>query len=610
MRPHRFALWALASLSAALVTVAGCAGGDASAPDCDAIAAALVSRVEVRPDPAIAIIGDSLQMQATAFSCAGQLEGVRSFEWRSGQPVVATISSTGLVVASLTGNLTIFAAVQGVEGSANVTSRPASVARVSVEPDSVTVGVTRTSTVMARAFDSRGREISGRPVAWSSAQSGTVSVSSHGEITGLAVGGPVAVSATIEGHSDTTQVTVTLVPVQSVTVTPPTASINAARTVQLTATPRDELNQPLTSRAVSWVSSDPAVASVAGATGLVTGIEPGTVTVTATSEGKQGTAQIRVTLGAAARLQFIGQPGPVTAGSVMVPAVTVQIQDGAGNLIPTATNAVTVTLPAPDAALLGGVRTVNAVAGIARFGDLTVAAPGTFSLSAGSAGLTSAASRTFVVTPLPASRLGIVQQPVSAVAGMTIAAMEVEVQDANGRRVTDQPVAVTLAIGGSPVGVDLGGTVTRVTANGVASFPDLSIDRAGTGYRIAANATGLDAATSESFDITPGDPSQLVFIVQPCPGGCTTDAVLAPAPQVAVEDRLGNIVTGSTTRITVTISPGHGMDGLGGTTKLNAVAGIATFSDLTVSRGSSGATLRAEAMALPAVISDPFIVVK
>lgn len=602
-------LWSLASLSAALITLAGCAG-DASAPDCDAIAAALVSRIEVRPDPGIAIIGDSLPMRATAFSCAGQLDGVHTFEWRSGQPVVATISSTGVVMASLTGNFTIFAAVQGVEGSANLTSRPAAVARVSVEPDSVTLGVTRTSTVTARAFDSRGRELSGRPVAWSSAQAGTVSVSSQGEITGRAVGGPVAVSATIEGHSDTTQVTVTLVPVQSVTVTPPSATIHAASTVQLTAIPRDELNQPLTGRAVTWVSSDPAMASVAAATGLVTAIAPGTVIVTATSEGKQGTAQISVTLGPAARLQFIEQPGPVIAGSPIVPAVTVQIQDAAGNLIPTATNAVTVTLPAPDAGLLGGVRVVNAVAGIARFDALTIAAPGTYSLVAGSAGLADAASRTFVVSPLPASRLGFVQQPVSAVAGMTMATTAVEVRDANGRRVTDQPVAVTLAIGGSPVGGALSGTLTRMTANGVASFPDLSIDRAGTGYRITANATGLDATTSGSFDIFPGDPSQLVFIVQPCTGGCTTDAVLAPAPQVAVEDRLGNIVTGSTTSITVTISHGHGMGELGGTTRLNAVAGIATFSDLTVSRGSSGITLRAEAMALPAVISDPFTVIK
>jgi hypothetical protein len=41
------ALTALASV--ALGTLTACSGGDSNAPDCDAIAAALVSRIEVVP---------------------------------------------------------------------------------------------------------------------------------------------------------------------------------------------------------------------------------------------------------------------------------------------------------------------------------------------------------------------------------------------------------------------------------------------------------------------------------------------------------------------------------------------------------------------------------
>jgi len=50
----------------------------------------------------------------------------------------------------------------------------------------------------------------------------------------------------------------------------------------------------LTGRVVGWASSNPAIATVS-ATGLVTGVAAGAATITATSEGKSGTAAITVT---------------------------------------------------------------------------------------------------------------------------------------------------------------------------------------------------------------------------------------------------------------------------------------------------------------------------
>ena len=49
----------------------------------------------------------------------------------------------------------------------------------------------------------------------------------------------------------------------------------------------------LTGRTIVWTTSDPAVASVDGG-GLVTALKAGTVTVTATSEGKTGSASLTV----------------------------------------------------------------------------------------------------------------------------------------------------------------------------------------------------------------------------------------------------------------------------------------------------------------------------
>jgi uncharacterized protein YjdB len=128
---------------------AACRATDPSGSDCDAIAALLVSRIEVLPATASVNLGQSVQMKATAFSCAGPLADVGAFHWRSGDPAIATVSPSGLVAAIGTGQVSIFAAAQGKEASALITTHPVQVARVTVQPATATVGVDRTSRLTA-----------------------------------------------------------------------------------------------------------------------------------------------------------------------------------------------------------------------------------------------------------------------------------------------------------------------------------------------------------------------------------------------------------------------------------------------------------------------------
>ena len=81
--------------------------------------------------------------------------------------------------------------------------------------------------------------------------------------------------------------------VGSVTVTPPTASVDVGQAAQLNAALYDAVGNVLTGRLVFWSSSDYGVASVSQ-TGAVAGVGPGSATITATSEGKSGTATITV----------------------------------------------------------------------------------------------------------------------------------------------------------------------------------------------------------------------------------------------------------------------------------------------------------------------------
>src|SRR5207302_6865370 len=111
----------------------------------------------------------------------------------------------------------------------------------------------------------------------------------------------------------TSAITVSAVSVATVDVTPPSVSVQAGQTVQLTATPRDANGAPLSGRTVTWSSSNTSVATVSNG-GLVSGITPGSATITATSEGKSGTSASTVT--------------PVTVATVEVTPPSASVQAG------------------------------------------------------------------------------------------------------------------------------------------------------------------------------------------------------------------------------------------------------------------------------------------
>ena len=83
--------------------------------------------------------------------------------------------------------------------------------------------------------------------------------------------------------------------VASVTVAPTAETLTVGDTGRLTATVKDAGGIVLADRAVTWTSSDPAIAMVS-ATGLVTGVSASALptTITASREGVQGSAAITV----------------------------------------------------------------------------------------------------------------------------------------------------------------------------------------------------------------------------------------------------------------------------------------------------------------------------
>jgi hypothetical protein len=165
--------------------------------------------------------------------------------------------------------------------------------------------------------------------------------------------------------------------------------------------------------------------------------------------------------------------------------------------------------------------------------------------------------------------------------------------------------SVTVAIKSNPGGGSLSGTLTAVTVNGVATFGDLRIDKAGTGYTLSVGAAGLFGATSTSFYVA-GTPRQLAFGVQPT--NTSANQPITPAVQVAVQDSAGNRVPDFVGNVTIAIGPGTIGGNLSGTTTVVASRGVATFPDLSLNVGGSGFILLASATGLSAATSTAFTV--
>lgn len=138
------------------------------------------------------------------------------------------------------------------------------------------------------------------------------------------------------------------VAVTSVTLNQSTATVEAGKTVTLTATVAPE---NATNKTVTWASSNTGIATVDG--GVVTGVAAGEATITATADGKSATATITVT----AASTDSGDSGSTDSGSgdsgssetTKVLDVVYDLTTGLPSGFPTSDTLVSATWAAPTA---------------------------------------------------------------------------------------------------------------------------------------------------------------------------------------------------------------------------------------------------------------------
>jgi uncharacterized lipoprotein YddW (UPF0748 family) len=248
--------------------------------------------------------GTTLQLDAAVFNPRGKdLPNKQHVYWTSSDTMVATVDESGLVVAQDTGEVKIVVDHKKGVDTVDILIVPVPVASVTlVGADSVSIG--DTAVVVATARDSVGAPLEGRTVLWRSSDPATASVDGDGEVIALKEG-VTRITAEVDEGQGSHLLRVWPQPVASVMVEPGLASVPQFHKVRFRAVARDRRGNVLTGRTVRWSSSTPSIFYITENADTAVGRDLGEAVVTATVEGKTGSAAVTVTHPVEARALWV-----------------------------------------------------------------------------------------------------------------------------------------------------------------------------------------------------------------------------------------------------------------------------------------------------------------
>lgn len=254
---------------------------------------AKMKKATVSPTKQTLYVGKSVTLKTKVTSPKSGVANV--FTWKSSNSKIAKVDANGKVTAVKAGTATITGtAADGskVKVSSKITVRQY-VTAVKLTGANITIG----SNVTIKASVSPSNA-SNKTLAWKSSDTAVATVDTKGVVTGLKAG-IVTITATAKDgskKSGSCKVTVSPIMVSAVSLNQTSANVTAGDVVRLTTTvsPANATN-----KAVTWATSNAAVATVNN--GVVTTKTAGTVTITATAaDGSGKTAKCTINVKAKA----------------------------------------------------------------------------------------------------------------------------------------------------------------------------------------------------------------------------------------------------------------------------------------------------------------------
>lgn len=321
--------------------------------------------VELTPAAITLDEGRTVQLTAVARDARGEPTRDQTITWSVGDTAVAAVDWAGRVAARRGGFTTITArAPDGVAGSATLTVRNVSPIHLLLGPARVLVGVHEFGPLTATLVDASGNPVPGPPPSWVSSNPAFVTVDPYGQIDAVAEGS-ATITATSGNAVGSALVTVSGLPVASVTLTLPSNRIRVGDWMQASAVAKDAAGRAIPDRLVRFTSSNPGAAKITS-TGLILGTHNGKTTISASAGGQSASLFLFVALGPVDLVTLTPRKATLLAGqSVQLRSIAT---DAAGSTIPDAV--ITYTSGNPD---IARVDANGVVTGVSRGSTVIVA---------------------------------------------------------------------------------------------------------------------------------------------------------------------------------------------------------------------------------------------
>jgi uncharacterized protein YjdB len=248
--------------------------------------------LRISPASVTLAIASSQQLNVTGTYTDDSVEGVDSLvTWQSSDSSVATISTSGLILAISAGTISVTASLQGVSEAIQVTVLPHLVS-LTINDVSSTMKVSDTfQLIVTGTYSDASTQNLTVSATWSVADTSVLNVTSAGLVTALSSGAST-VTAAYEGLAVERSITVKALLDLLISPGSVTLAITSSQQLSVNGQYTDDSVEAVDSL-VTWQSSDPSVATISSS-GRVLAISPGTISVTATLQGLSKATQVTV----------------------------------------------------------------------------------------------------------------------------------------------------------------------------------------------------------------------------------------------------------------------------------------------------------------------------
>ncbi|HTR63122.1 MAG TPA: Ig-like domain-containing protein [Candidatus Binataceae bacterium] len=466
---------------------------------------ASLQSIAITPDSPTLAQGTSTRLTATGTFSDGEVVDLTStVSWNSSSGSVATVSNQpttkGQVQAVSAGNTSVSAQLLGVSGSTPLTVTSAVLSSITITPANpvIPAGTSVQLNAIGTFSDGTSQDITGS-VTWTSTD-GSVATVIGGLVFGAAQGS-ATIGASLKGVEGSTGVTVTAATLTAIQVSPANPTVAQGLSVQLTATGvySDGSTLNLTS-AVSWASAATDVAEVSnsiGSQGLMTGVSPGTSTISASLNGISGSTNATITGVVLTSITITPIDPEIASGTNIQLTATGTFSDGSSSDLTG-----TVAWTSSDSAV------ASVVAGL-----VSGKSAGTVTITASQAGITD--TTTVTISAVTLNSIVVTPAAPTIASGTTVQMTAIgQFSDGSTQNLTREvawtssvPAVATISnasgLQGLVTGISPGATNVTATLSGVAGFTQVTVT--------AATLTSI-GVFPESLTLPSGTSSQLTAI--------------------------------------------------------------------------------------------------